>query len=528
MTRLKVISSATLASAIGMLLIGSTPANAAIDAQGAEQLKAMIQKYIDEQKQMVSVYNVRMETTGELTVTPKDTYYQVTTPYIRTIYPGNESYDLGKIAINAMPGNTPEEWKVAFSLPSPITFRDQQGKEALKISLGPQKTAGIWNSSLGYMTSLKASFDKLGFTVTNGANPPVAGEISSINIDQTLLKDATAQTWSGPIRAKATGIKTISQGPDKVEIGEIGLQYDIRGLNTDSLQKFREQFKALGTSGSTLANVENSPEIAKKSMDLFSEIFRTNFGEFNAKYEIKSLRVTFPNAKPNPVNVGLTDGYVGVAFKQDVPNKTGVGLSFGFNGLEVPKTSWTPLTPTSADINLMFHDMPLADIMKLVEENNPALANNPSAGNANTAPPMAVLPEMLAKAGTRFTQNLNVIAPSYKVEGSGEAKASAKAMTGFTADENLSVEGLDAVMAELQKLSETSNDAKQALGGLTMMQMMGQVDPANPNKRTYHLIAGEDGRVTMNGSDLSGLMGMGQPAGEPQTGGVAEPPPITQ
>lgn len=521
MTRLKVISSTTLASAIGILLISSAPANAAIDAQGAEQLKTMIQKYIDEQKQMVSVYNVTMETTGDLTVVPKDTYYQVTTPYIKTIYPGKESYDLGKIAINAIPGSAPDEWKVSFSLPSPISFKDAGGKDILKIILGPQKTAGLWNSSLGYMTSLKATFDNIGFTVTDGTGkPPVSGVIGAINIDQSLTKDPATQKWSGPIRAKASDIKTTSEGPDKIQIGEIGLQYDIRGLNSDSLQKFREQFKALGTSGSTLANIENSPEIAKKSMDLFSEMFRTNFGEFTAKYEIKAIKASFPTAKPNPVDLSLDSGYFGITFKQEVANKTGAGFSFGFSGLVVPKTEWTSLTPTSTDINIMFHDIPMADIMKVAEEHNPALAKDPKAvAPENSPPPMAVIPEMLSKAGSRVTQSLNIVAPSYKVQGSGEAKASAKAMTGFTADETLTVEGLDTVMAELQKLSATSHDAKQALGPLTMMQMMGQQDPANPAVRTYHLIAAEDGKMTMNGSDLSGLMGMA-----PQ-GGAGTPPP---
>ncbi len=521
MTRLKVISSATLASAIGMLLMGAAPANAAIDAQGAEQLKTLIQKYIDEQKQMVSIYNVRMDTTGDLIVIPKDTYYQVTTPYIKTVYPGNQSYDLGKIAINAMPGNTPDEWKVSFSLPSPISFKDENGKDILKVVLGPQKTAGLWNASMGYMTSLKATFDNIGFTVADGtAKPPITGVITSVNIDQSLTKDQATQKWSGPIRAKATDIKTTSQGPDKIQIGEIGLQYDIRNLDTDSLNKFREQFKALGASGNAVANIENSPEIAKKSMDMFTEMFRTNFGEFTAKYEVKAFKASFPTAKPNPVDIALDNGYFGVTFKQDIPNKTGAGFSFGFSGLTVPKTDWTSLTPTSADINIMFHDMPMADIMKVAQENNPALSKDPNAVSpANTPSPMAVLPEMLSKAGTRVTQSLSINAPSYKVQGSGEAKASATAMTGFTADEMLTVEGLDTIIAELQKLSATSHDAKQALGPLTMMQMMGQQDPANPAKRTYHLIAAEDGKVTMNGSDLSSLMGM-----PPQDGAEVPPP----
>lgn len=525
MTRLKVISSATLASAIGMLLIGAAPANAAINAQGAEQLKTLIQKYIDEQKQMVSAYNARMDTTGDLIVVPKDTYYQVITPYIKTVYPGNQSYDLGKIAINAMPGNTPDEWKVSFSLPSPISFKDENGKDIIKVVLGPQKTAGLWNTSMGYTTSLKATFDNINFTVVNDtAKPPVTGVIASINIDQSLTKDQATQKWSGPIRAKATDIKTTSEGPDKIQIGEIGLQYDISNLDTDSLNKFREQFKALGASGNAMANIENSPEIAKKSMDLFTEMFRTNFGEFTAKYEVKAFKASFPTAKPNPVDIGLDNGYVGVTFKQDVPNKTGAGFSFGFSGLTVPKTEWTNLTPTSADINIMFHDMPMADIMKVVQENNPALAKDPSTvPPANTPSPMAVLPEILSKAGTRVTQSLNINAPSYKVQGSGEAKASVTAITGFTADEMLTVEGLDAVMAELQKLSATSPDAKQALGPMTMMQMMGQQDPANPAVRTYHLIAAEDGKVTMNGSDLSSLTGM-TPQGSDE---VPAPPEIT-
>jgi hypothetical protein len=121
---------------------------------------------------------------------------------------------------------------------------------------------------------------------------------------------------------------------------------------------------------------------------------------------------------------------------------------------------------------------------------------------------MAV-PQMLSSAGSRLLiKNTYVNAPvmQSKLDGSFSANEAARYIA--IGDMTLVLTGLDELIMQLQ----SSNDrmAKQALGSLSVLQMMGEQGTGTGGKsaRTYKLEVTGEGKVTLNGNDVGGMMGM--------------------
>lgn len=249
-------STALLTATTALLVLISPKADAAVDAQGAEQLKAMIQTYIDEQKQIATVGGSTITTDGDILVTPKDRYYEVITPHIKALYQNNMVYDLGKIAINAMPTNNPDEWKVSYTLPSPISFKGPDGKDIWQVMFGEQKTGGVWNTKLGYTSKLDATYQNVQFSGTTEENaPPVTGKIKTVTLNQNFVLDPSTQKWSGPINGMAQNITIGTSTQTYATVGEAKVDYVVSGLDAAAINAMRNQFKQMGQSGQNVANL---------------------------------------------------------------------------------------------------------------------------------------------------------------------------------------------------------------------------------------------------------------------------------
>lgn len=246
-------------------------------------------------------------------------------------------------------------------------------------------------------------------------------------------------------------------------------------------------------------------------------MFESQTGNISSKFSVKDMTVNAPPATPEgqPVNFSLVGGYWGMDFNQNNPPKSGLGFSAGINGLKTSNTEFIKFIPEQFEIDVKIHDFPMAEIIKAGKDQAAAQLGQ----NQTTAPTPPNFPDLLAQAGSRVTHTLKISAPAYEINGSGEAKANAANPMGFITDQNLEIEGLDAILTELNQQAAADPNMKQAAGPLTMLQMMGQQDPNNPALRTYHLVVDEQGKVTMNGADMSSMMGGGMggaPMGAPQ------------
>ena len=506
----------------------------AIDQQGAEQVKSAIQAYIEEQKQISAASGSELVTEGELTVTPTDgKYYAVVTPYIKMLllkhraYKGSNqtaenmpvptptliTYDIGKISINVMPTDNADEWKFSYSLPTNINFLNGQNEKMATITLGSQQAAGIWNTKLHYTSKAKINYQDVTFTAdSHKGKPPVNASMKDIDIVQNFTHDAATNSWAGPIKATASNVTLTKNGQNVATIGEVGVDYSISGMNTEIMEKVRDEVKKLGEMNEPETNPYNNPRQTLKILDAMTAMFQSQMGEFKGTYSIKDLSVNTPAKTPDakPVSFSLKNAYWGIEFSQMTPPKSSIGFSMGMSGLNTNQDEFAQFIPQDFDINLKADNLPIAEIMDAAKSQIAAkIPDEQGTPQAPIAKPD--IRAMLVNAGATLTDSIKIKAGAYNIDGNGTIKASSVNMFGATADQNLKIDGLDNIINELNKQAANTPQLRRAAGPLTMLQMMGQQDPNNPSVRTYHLVVDDQGNMTMNGSDLGAMIGGGRP-----------------
>ncbi|OIN87523.1 MAG: hypothetical protein AUJ12_02000 [Alphaproteobacteria bacterium CG1_02_46_17] len=487
-----------------LLLMSTTASYAAIDAQGAAELKSLISNYIQEQQKITAATGATLVANGETTVTPQGTYYSVILPHLVTRYPGDVvSYDMGKIAINAMPGKTADEWKVSFSLPRTVSVNTpKDGK--VDFHFGQQKASGLWNSKMNYMFQINAEYKNVTIEKTMPDTPepqvPLV-TIGTINIKQNLQEDTPgSKTWSGPADFSAQNIQT-----DKLSIGEVSANYMIKNVDYTVMTKMRDELKSMGENSQSLSDLQNNPTAALNMFDVMAKMFENPMGEFTSELTLKDLKATGYTNTPEASGdeVTLKSAHFGMDMNLSNPQKASMVFRLGLDGLDVPLEDKKDVTPKNAELEIKVDSLPLMELVKTTRQ----IAGVEMQGATPDATPVKPYPQILAEAQTSFSNKVDINTDILNVHGQGAAQASGQSMIGLTTDQNWEIKGLDALLEKLKNDQQNPEISQQIAQKLAILQLMGQMSPDKPDIRTYHLVVDDQGKMTMNGADLMSMMG---------------------
>jgi hypothetical protein len=118
--------------------------------------------------------------------------------------------------------------------------------------------------------------------------------------------------------------------------------------------------------------------------------------------------------------------------------------------------------------------------------------------------------DLLAKAGSRFeVSKFRFLSPNVESSLEGHAVLDAKAPLSSTGEARAVIRGFEDAIKMLSAEKPTE-EVQQALALASMVQMLGQIgkDEAGRDVRIYDLRFSPDGKVTLNGADMSALMGL--------------------
>src|SRR5690606_28618936 len=181
---------------------------AAINAEGAQKLKTLFETMLANQRATSRPENGRLEYEGEVLVEQASTYYAVTLPHARIVYPDGARLDIGMVSVNAAPHDLPGQWKMAVAVPTPMVMTNAEKNQTIKINIGAQKASGIWDEELEHFAKLDAQYKNV--TIEN----PGTGFSMQIPESQILYDFAKGPDgfWSGPGRMMARNI-AVANGP---------------------------------------------------------------------------------------------------------------------------------------------------------------------------------------------------------------------------------------------------------------------------------------------------------------------------
>ncbi len=502
-----------------LLLTLTMPAYAAeISPEGAQHLKTMLESLIEKQKnRYFEDHNTRPVFEGKVTVEQTNTYYAVTLPFYKVLFDDGRRMDFGMVSINVSPDDTnPKRWKMAMAVPTPIIMYDAENKPLLKISLGAQRSAGIWDEDFENFTKLTALYSDITFETPGApfkALIPKALVRYDINID-----DKNLATGNGFVLLEDILVdmgKENSQG----KINAFRLDFTVDGYNFKDFTSSRDRLLALtqGLSTEGLDTKARDKEI-KAALEM---LYNSLGNRLNIEYSLSGVRfkktsgeqeqtLNLDNAKLGLDIGGFTDGKV---FAGAIAQYEG----FSIDSPELDKD----LLPADFKVDLKVHNIPFKEVTSVVQSTLKAGAASPDTNSMAMMNLMIKLPTLLSQAETKIKLTESHIGnKNYRFVLDGIVQADITAVNNATANITGYFNGLDWLISHIQNLQQT--DAQNAdkyfdmLKQLQTLKAFGKKDETADTYRFEFLMTPE-GEIKMNGLNAQGLLNGGAPAKAPVT-----------
>lgn len=523
---------ALIFSVIAFLLCAPIPALA--QDQTAARIEALFKEMLAGQRQQAAAHHGTLETDGEILVENKGAYYAVTVP--ATTFIGGEGLKVvvGKIPVNVMAGDAPDLWKMALVVPSPIKVY-QDNKPFLTLSLGAQSTSGVWNETLGNFVKLDSRIGAFKIREESGLFELSAPEISA----RYDLKETSKGLWSGPMLISMKEIAALftddgaSGRGASFKAGELVFDYKVADLSPEAMKRFREQMGALAENEADPATGAGpSAEHIKGMYALIRDYLRNAFESGSGDIRVRNLEIVPPESAKDDRTLSLGEGGFGMDMSGFRSGNAALGFRFGFKEMKITPTpeDFGPLAPDSLQVNLSIDKIPLDKILELGKTTIDSAAASPE-GAAQIAMMQAamMLPALLSESGTTVSLKDNRVASGslYEATLNGTAIAKVGAAHGAVVSGRMEIVGIENVVAWLKAKSDKTQEdvamTDQALKTLTALQMVGQQGTSAGGKpsRTYDFVLDEQGKATLNGTDIEALM---QTIGGDGGGAPTQPP----
>lgn len=514
-------------SVIALLSCSSmTPAFAQELDDNGKQLKAMFEKIIEDQKKLEfgpsSVYS-SLVFDGDVNVEQSGKYYAVTLPHMTLQYPDGAKFEIGMVAINAAPHDDPDQWKMTFALPTPMTLTDENGEKTMQMKIGGQSASGVWNDTLGYFSKLDANYENIEFS-----DPENTYKFSMPNVRAVYDLDSDEEgKWSGPVyfTFDETNMNIPEEGGEVLRIGSINFNMEMFKYNPANMDKYQEQIQKLALLQTDDAEGEApAPDIDVATMiDTFVSLMGDGF---TSQYQLKDIMIKGDREENKFETLKIADAGFGFDMTGFLSNKVALDLRMGYQGFEMlpPPAGVPDIAPKNFNMDFSLQNIPFKEITDMGKNTAEAAMANPQMAQMAGMSVLFKLPALLSEAGTTLVMKDNHFGnDAYHVQIDGEVLTDIEAVNTATADVTGSIKGMDkltqSLNAEMQANPTGPNASfiQQALMVLTMAKGFGEIS-TNENGEPVHMykfIMNKEGQMLLNGQDMKMLMG-GAAGGAPQ------------
>ena len=539
------IRTTPLALAAAAVLAASPAALAApvIDEAGAAAFKATLSQAIEDYGQVMALsmgpgaQDVETIMDGELTVEVADGYYAATLPALRFVSQADglsAAFNVGTVAINAVPGDEDGVYTMAIALPSPMTAVITPPAEAgepliLEWSVSEQRDYTVqWDSRLDarwgvpFAGVLAGNIDHRGWTIS-GATPD--GDLSmtidavhggwDYRLDEAGLAtgpmELSLEGWAydlpeadgKPVDLKfRLGALTLSGQMTEVDLGAAG------GAMRDLLDNIGNLHTAMAAveAGGTPPDMAAFLPIA----DAYGALYGNMLSDMDLSYKLKDLSFEgpAPEAPGGRVAFALAGAEIGMGFADLMSDAGRVSKRIAYSGLSItpPPPGVAPAIPSAGSFTVEASKIPAKTIAAMVRGALVSAAENPDMAQMAFMGMTAKLPGLLASQGTTVTlSDTGARNATYSVTADGSATASMEAPMGAVANLLVRFEGLEALIAALEGQAQAdpnvAGDVMPLLMSLGQAQMMGAQE-GTADVYTYDLQLGTDGVPTLNGQPL--------------------------
>ncbi len=546
-----------LASAVLLTYAPYQVMAADINAEGAEHLKQVFTQILNDQKEINEAAGGGIDYvyTGEVKVEPKESYYTITLPQIEIkmrdtfseSFPdasedpaaeGTEetaeqtpsedifSVDLGITAINAVPADKENYWKMSVALPATITMQ-AAGEMAVNMNIGQQNTAGLFNDKWGYFTKLDATYQDVVFNVTNYGETSQfkVGEIKATadyeeNAEQLLSGDAVVSLKNFLIQDE--------QNEVDVKIGDVSVKAGMKNFKPLTMDEYKEKSLAMVDK----MNAMNEQAMSAGEFDflalqemLNAAFEMSQFEGMDIVYTVKDINMTSTNPDADMKSFNLGSAFMGFGLDNLATNEGEFGMKFGYAdvAMDPVKPGYDGIIPQGLNINVKATKLPMPAMWELGMNTAKGVAENPDMAQMAGMGLLMKLPMMLSQAGSQVVIENNYLkGDDYNIALNGNATADMNAIYSAVAEFKGQFSGLDELLAKVQANANnpeltTGFEFMSMAQQLEMMKSFGKAETGANGKSlyTYDIKVTADGQLLLNGQDMSAMTGGPAAGGQP-------------
>ncbi|MDP2205609.1 MAG: hypothetical protein Q8K65_04825 [Alphaproteobacteria bacterium] len=503
-------------------------AQKAVSEDGAAELRRVVDETIKFERDVATQSGAGLKL-GDPQVSIKGSYYEVRLPDVAYHYPDIGTIDIGTVVLNVTHGHNVDEYLASMALQPTLHFNAADG-DKLSLQIGKQKFAMAWQATLQYPTRIDADYGDL--KITTAKDKDFEATVANLRVIVNMQSNGDG-TWSGPIETEIRDArinigKTDFAGGGKVALARFYNKTEYDSLDLPMILQSRKNMQALVKSADGQA-VEDVEKVLEVMIDGGNTVFA------GAKAEVMMENLSI-NVAPLPAPEGQTPEEpraLRLAELSSLVEIKGLKTEKGslaaqvalkdFSGSNLVAPESAGYLPQNASIELYMDDMPMASLYKtfaglLVQgaraarmaedaEQRGQPSNLKRHHESQVMAAAMVLPQMLAGAGSTVSiRNTFMRSADLSTNLFGSFKATPGAAKVAVGEMTLTIQGLDELLKKLE--GGNTRQSRRALQGLSFLQVLGQQDTEGGKPvRRYVFAVTADGSMTLNGSEVGGLMG---------------------
>lgn len=430
---------------------------------------------------------------GEPIATVDGNRFRIELPALTVIESPKRRDELGRIVVLLRPID-PNQYQVETILPQPIRRFDGTGTQIGQVTLASQRFTGIWDQRLQSFPVADVVLGGMTVThVVDGAEQVRAriGELSLRND----LKNTDGTRWSGTTQVSAKGIDVPApKAASLVVLDQVGFGITLKDMDLADWPQVQSDLQKLPGSKRSEVGAD------------WLKTLTSRIGDTTGTVTLNGLTINLPGGASvwRLATLALDLGLSGLKAE-----KSTFSLGYRHAGLSSqPPVGVPAFNPDEAELKVAAVDLPNNALFESFDKMIRLLPVNPQSARRIF---LQEAGQNLSSAGSQIkVDSLQLKTPATATSMSGVARFNSRSPLGATADLNVQARGVDEAVQLLQpKPGEKVADETQVwLAALGILQAFGQQskDDQGRTQRNYAIKVTQDGRISLNGADLSAIM----------------------
>lgn len=464
---------------------------AAPDPAGATVLERLLEERLGQLARAKD--GIRLERAPDADVTPAGDGYAFRLAEVRVVTPSGTLVEAAEIVGTAIP-LAGGGYEIEARIPAPLAVFGQEGFRLGDVTIGRQQFSGRWADDLRTLVGLDANYRDILFTPREGRGTVRLGTLSAM-----MKPDNYAGgRWTGPATlTMADLLARDAAGTERMALGRLTAKLRIEGLDVARYAAWNAAAARRAAADDGRPGLSDAERAATlEGLPHLDGMLGSLSGSLEAK-DLRRVREDGTKESLPSLSVALNASGLDA-------DRARFSLDYGHKGLTAAgPTVRREVVPAEGALGLSAVALPLSTIRDAYAKR---LREGPSVGDkaADRKFDERVVQAMAAAGSELRLDRMDFQAPDAGAGGNGLITFDDATTRGLMGGLTLTLRGFEALLAQAGGNGRNPGPAL----ALFALQGLGRAETDKLGRpiRTYRIEIAQDGRILLNGTDVSGLV----------------------